>query len=159
MRNIENKKENKQVKVTKSDIKRILIEEIERDEELLNAIRSLTKKIEGLDVSVDYLAASITGEDPMSLGAIQKSLGRGARPPIRRVEPSYKQELEEAIREELETILSEEELEEKLSSSAPVGDWIDDFQKSDAPQFKGKSKKKRTQMAAAAAMDAKKRGA
>ena len=146
------------MKITKSEIKRILIEEIERDEELLNAIKSLTRKIEGLDVSVDYLAASITGEDPMSLGAIQKSLGRATRPPIRSRTPPHTQELEEAIREELETILSEEELEEKLSSSAPVGDWVEDFQKSDAPQFKEKSKKKRTQMAIAAAMDAKKGG-
>ena len=147
------------MKITKSDIKRILIEEIERDEELLDAIRSLIRKIEGLDVSVDYLAASITGEDPMSLGAIQKSLGRGARPPIRSQVPLHTQELEEAIREEIETILNKEELEEKLSSNAPVGDWVEDFQKSDAPQFKGKSKKKRSQMAAAAAMDAKNGGA
>ena len=158
MRNIENKKENKQVKITKSDIKRILIEEIERDEELLSAIRSLIRKIEGLDISVDYLAASITGEDPMSLGSIQRSLGRGARPPIRSRPPPHTQELEEAIREEIETMLNKEELEEKLSSSAPVGDWVEDFQKSDAPQFKEKSKKKRTQMAVAAAMDAKKGG-
>ena len=146
------------MKITKSDIKRILIEEIERDEALLDAIKSLIRKIEGLDVSVDYLAASITGEDPMSLGSIQKSLGRGARPPIRSRAPPHTQELEEAIREEIETILNKEELEEKLSSNAPVGDWVEDFQKSDAPQFKGKSKKKRSQMAAAAAMDAKNGG-
>ena len=31
-----------------------------------------------------------------------------------------------------------------------MGDWIDDFYKSDAPQFKGKSKEKRRKMAIAA---------
>ena len=38
---------------------------------------------------------------------------------------------------------------EKLGKTADVGDYKDDFRK-DAPQFKGKSKKKRDQMATAA---------
>jgi len=39
---------------------------------------------------------------------------------------------------------------EVLSKDADQGDYIDDFQKSDAPQFKGKSKEKRREMAIAA---------
>ena len=39
---------------------------------------------------------------------------------------------------------------EKLGKKADVGDYKDDFRKSDAPQFKGKSKKKRDQMDTAA---------
>ena len=39
---------------------------------------------------------------------------------------------------------------EKLKATDDMGKWIDDFQKSDAPQFKGKSKEKRRQMAIAA---------
>ena len=39
---------------------------------------------------------------------------------------------------------------EKLGKDADQGDYIDDFQKSDAPQFKGKSKEKRKDMAIAA---------
>jgi|TARA_Y100001951_G_C11128739_1_gene177015 hypothetical protein len=35
-----------------------------------------------------------------------------------------------------------------------MGKYIDDFQDSDAPQFKGKSKEKRRQMAIAAKMNA-----
>lgn len=42
------------------------------------------------------------------------------------------------------------ELLEKLKPSDSMGDYIKDFYKSDAPQFKGKSKKKRRQMAIAA---------
>ncbi len=34
-----------------------------------------------------------------------------------------------------------------------AGAYVDDFQKSDAPQFKGKSKKKKQQMAIAAYLD------
>ena len=41
-------------------------------------------------------------------------------------------------------------LDEKITKRTPMGDVIDDFYKSDAPQFKGKSKAKRRQMAVAA---------
>jgi hypothetical protein len=51
----------------------------------------------------------------------------------------------------------ETEIEEKLKVSDGVGSWIDDFQKSDAPQFKGKSKKDRRNMALAAYLSAKKK--
>ena len=41
-------------------------------------------------------------------------------------------------------------IKEVLTKDADVGDYIDDFVKSDAPQFKGKSKEKRKEMAIAA---------
>ena len=44
---------------------------------------------------------------------------------------------------------------EKLGKDADAGDYIDDFEKSDAPQFKGKSKEKRKDMAVAAFLDKK----
>tara|TARA_A100000164_G_scaffold182527_1_gene162197 strand:- start:3 stop:1205 length:1203 start_codon:yes stop_codon:yes gene_type:complete len=44
---------------------------------------------------------------------------------------------------------------EKLGKDADAGDYIDDFAKSDAPQFKGKSKEKRKDMAVAAFLDKK----
>lgn len=43
---------------------------------------------------------------------------------------------------------------EKLTASDDMGKWIDDFQKSDAPQFAGKSKEERRKMAIAAKMGA-----
>ncbi len=49
-----------------------------------------------------------------------------------------------------------EDVDEKLDPKKDdAGDYVKDFQKSDAPQFKGKSKKKRQQMAIAAYLDAK----
>jgi hypothetical protein len=45
--------------------------------------------------------------------------------------------------------------DEKLGKGADAGDYIDDFAKSDAPQFKGKSKDKRKDMAVAAFLDKK----
>lgn len=49
-------------------------------------------------------------------------------------------------REEVESVM------ETLPKSADAGDWISDFETSDAPQFQGKSKEKRRQMAIAAYM-------
>jgi hypothetical protein len=49
------------------------------------------------------------------------------------------------------------ELEEKLSVSDGMGAWIDDFKKSDAPQFKGKDDKERREMAIAAYLAAKRK--
>lgn len=49
------------------------------------------------------------------------------------------------------------ELTEVLSKDAPASEWIDDFVKSDAPQFKGKSKKERIKMALGAYYGAQKK--
>ena len=51
------KKETK-MKLTKSQLKQIIKEELEGDKALLRAIDRLVQKIEALDVSVDFLAAS-----------------------------------------------------------------------------------------------------
>ena len=42
-----------------------------------------------------------------------------------------------------------------LGKNADAGDYIKDFQKSDAPQFKGKNDKERRDMAVAAYLSAK----
>lgn len=47
------------------------------------------------------------------------------------------------------------QVDEKLSPSQGAGEYVKDFEKSDAPQFKGKSKEKRRVMAIAAYMSAK----
>ena len=62
---------------------------------------------------------------------------------------------QQAMREEA---VEELNMIEKLKASDSMGDYIKDFYKSDAPQFKGKSKKKRRQMAIAAKLDAQDKG-
>ena len=120
------------MKITQSLIKQIILEESESDQALLDAINRLAGKIEDLDVSIDFLSAAVTGEDALSIGLSQKALGRVARP--------------------IQTRDRAQELEEVLDSDATVEDYIEDFKDSDAPQFKGKSKKKRREMAIAAAL-------
>jgi hypothetical protein len=51
-----------------------------------------------------------------------------------------------------------EELDEKLTAKTPMGTYIKDFKKSDAPQFKGKSPEKRRVMAIAAKLSAERGG-
>jgi hypothetical protein len=56
---------------------------------------------------------------------------------------------------ELRKAAMKESISEKLSVSDGMGTWIDDFKKSDAPQFKGKNDKERRDMAIAAYLSAK----
>ena len=63
------------------------------------------------------------------------------------------QELLHIIQEELESVLSE-----KLKPSDGAGAYVKDFYRSDAPQFKGKSKKERRKMAVAAYLQDKETG-
>ena len=51
----------------------------------------------------------------------------------------------------------EVELDEKLNPSMGAGEYVKDFRDSDAPQFKGKSDKKKQKMAIAAYLDAKRK--
>ena len=59
------------------------------------------------------------------------------------------------IEKRITMLRKELKLDEKLGKDADAGDYIDDFKKSDAPQFKGKSDKKKKDMAIAAYLDAK----
>ena len=61
----------------------------------------------------------------------------------------YEQVKENSLNHAIENIV------EKLGKNADMGDYIDDFAKSDAPQFKGASKEKRRDMAIAAFLDQK----
>jgi len=65
-------------------------------------------------------------------------------------------ELEEPKIDAMVDVASEEgAIDEKLKPSMGAGAYVDDFRKSDAPQFKGKSKKKKGKMAIAAYLSAK----
>ena len=77
---------------------RMIKEEISSDSALIDAINN---KIDNLDVSVDYLAASVTGEDPLALGYGQSAFGRAAR---KKKAPA---ELGEIIQKEIDDLLDE----------------------------------------------------
>ncbi len=65
---------------SKEITKEAIMEEIQSDPALLDAIGKLTDSIDGLDVSIDFLSAAFTGESGLSIGAAQRQLGRAYRP-------------------------------------------------------------------------------
>jgi|TARA_Y100000310_G_scaffold29289_1_gene27770 dynactin complex subunit len=79
------------MKITKSELKQIIKEEIESSKEILNLLSDISQKlnrgadilkaIESVDTSIDYLIAATTGENPLTIGAMQKSFGRFRAPP------------------------------------------------------------------------------
>jgi len=68
------------MKINKDQIKKIIFEQIDNNRDLTNAIESLTSTIDDLDISIDYLASAVTGEQALSIGLRQKALGRVASP-------------------------------------------------------------------------------
>ena len=68
------------MKITKFQLKQFIKEEIESDPALLDAIYALTDVIDGLDVSVDFMSAALTGGDPLAIAGAQKAMGRAYRP-------------------------------------------------------------------------------
>ena len=79
------------MKIQKSELKQIILEEIQKDDEMLEAIEKLTDSIGNLDVSIDFLAAAFTGESGVSIGVAQRQLGRAARPKTRPAPQSVKE--------------------------------------------------------------------
>lgn len=73
----------------------------------------------------------------------------------RKKETKSNQELDTSSQQVKE---SGELIDEKITAKTDMGDVIKDFYKSDAPQFKGKSKEKRRQMAIAAKLTAERGG-
>ena len=64
------------MKITESEIIKYIKEEMESDSALADAIVKLSNKIDNLDVSIDYLASALTGEDVLDIGLAQKAFGR-----------------------------------------------------------------------------------
>ena len=76
------------MKITKSQLKQIVTEEIKEvlnaeigegnDRAIISMLEELLHAIEGLDISVDFLASALTGRSAYDIGMAQKSIGRGA---------------------------------------------------------------------------------
>jgi hypothetical protein len=94
------------MKLTKSQLKQIIKEELGNNKALTNAISQLAQKIDGLDVSIDYLAAALTGGDPYEIGAHQAHVGRGYRPSSGGVK-IRREQLKHIVKQALDNVLNE----------------------------------------------------
>ena len=104
------------MKIAKSQLKQLIIEEVVADQALLDAIQSLAGRIEGLDVSIDYLASAFLGVSAGSIGVTQRALGRWAHiPKVKFGTPAPAagggdlKEMKKLIKEEIEKMLVEGE--------------------------------------------------
>ena len=102
----------------------------------------------------------VNGDEAPFVNAIKRAGGKNidVQKPTRR-DPMLTIEFEGDVKKAQKEVSrvgdGTEEIDEKLGKNADAGDYIDDFMKSDAPQFKGKSDKKKKDMAIAAYLDAK----
>ena len=72
------------MRITKSQLKKIIKEELSDMYKVEELLEDLLDQLGKLDVSIDYLASAITGDDPLSIGISQGTLGRLATPPARK---------------------------------------------------------------------------
>ena len=119
-----------------------LVESVELDEsKQKNWIVTVTKPINKLKKGMKVVVpARNTAE------AIKKALKRMGENPAAIGSGHVDVKLDESV-----------DLSEKLEVSDGMAKWIEDFQKSDAPQFKGKDKNERKEMAVAAYLAAKRK--
>lgn len=68
------------MKISKKQLKKLIVEELSADAELLKTMNKLAGSIDSLDVSIDYLTSTISGEDPFGIDLLQKRFGRFAKP-------------------------------------------------------------------------------
>jgi hypothetical protein len=70
------------MKISRVYLRRLIKEELENPK-IVELLSKILDAVSGLDISIDYLSATITGQDPLSLGQMQKGIGRYYRPPAR----------------------------------------------------------------------------
>jgi hypothetical protein len=126
------------MKITKSKLKQLIMEGIfdpessdsEVGERLLDALDKLLKGINNLDTSMDYLSATMSGEDPLTIQYGQTALGRMRRPPPRSAAPtppvplkeseeafSWENHIQEAITNLCDNGYKAEEIREMVESA------------------------------------------
>jgi len=138
-----------------SYLKKKYSEEVEEIEELSKpTLASYAKK-----AVTDARLKQGTGKEYEALSRIKRSSNtKAALARLGRQVKMKAQSREMGAAKAIDRLAKEEvELEEKLKPSMGAGEYVSDFKKSDAPQFQGKSKEKRRQMAIAAYLAAKRK--
>ena len=66
------------MKITKRELKKLIKEEVSDMSAIEDLLKDLLSQLEKIDLSIDYLASSLTGQDPLTISVAQKSMGRSA---------------------------------------------------------------------------------
>jgi hypothetical protein len=130
------------------------------DFKLLRGKKKVAEEAEKLEeLSTDTLnryKTAATADANQAHRQIRTGPGRPNRRLLKRTAGGYA--ATRALERQSKKTNEEVELEEKLTAKTPMGKYIKDFTKSDAPQFKGKSASKRRVMAIAAKLTAERGG-
>ena len=103
------------MKIKKSELKNILKEELSEltgndTSKLEDLLEDLLDQLGKLDVSIDYLAASFTGEDPMNINISQTGLGRLKQAPMAKTKVQEKADIiKNQLKDLIKEIVNEEE--------------------------------------------------
>ena len=104
---------------SKSDFIDILVEELseisEQNTDKLEAIlEKLLDQLRELDLSIDYMASTLTGDDPLSLGVSQSALGRLTRAKQARVRT---QETKLKLQDIIKEVISEQDVPQQIEKA------------------------------------------
>ena len=66
------------MKITKQELKKLIKEEVSDMSGIEDLLKDLLSQLEKIDLSIDYLASSLTGQDPLTIGVAQGTMGRSA---------------------------------------------------------------------------------
>ena len=104
---------------SKSDFIDILVEELseisEQNIDKLEAIlEKLLDQLRELDLSIDYMASALTGDDPFSLGVAQSALGRLTRAKQARVRT---QETKLKLQDIIKEVISEQDVPQQIEKA------------------------------------------
>ena len=99
------------MKITTQQLKTILEEELSQVtggdiSKLEDLLEDLLDQLGKLDISIDYLAASFTGEDPVNINVSQAGLGRLKQAPMARAKV---QETKYKLKSIIEEVISEQD--------------------------------------------------
>ncbi len=115
------------MKIKKSELKNILKEELSEltgndTSKLEDLLEDLLDQLGKLDVSIDYLAASFTGEDPMNINISQTGLGRLKQAPMAKTKVQEKADI---IKNQLKDLIKEIVNESKIAAiGVRLSKWI-----------------------------------
>ena len=107
------------MKFNKAKAKTMLMEQLseqtqfdsKRLEELLE---ELLDQLEKLDLSIDYLASAVTGDDPLNIGVAQSALGRLASAPKKN---NKMQETKSKLKDIIEEVIAEQDEPEAIQKA------------------------------------------
>ena len=117
------------MKFNKQKVKAMVMEQLSEQpafdtskmEELLE---DLLDQLGKLDLSIDYLAAAVTGDDPLNIGVAQSALGRLSQAPKKN---NKMQETKSKLKDIIEEVISEQDTPEAVKKAVESDESMEEL--------------------------------